>query len=75
MRVLEMQVPDTKVTAPTWPLASVRALGQASSVAPLKKVSAPDAARLVTCEVTSLAPGLVGLHLDLTVMSEPSMAA
>ena len=54
-----MQVPDTKVTAShlaVW--AALRALGQASRVAPLKKVSAPEAARLVTWAVTSSVPAL-----------------
>ena len=57
IRVLEMQVPDTKVMA-SQPaaLAFSRALGQASRVAPLKKASAPLAARLVTWEPTSPAP-------------------
>ena len=69
-----MQVPDTQVIGFQLAAAAlVSASGHASSVPPLKKASAPEAARLVICADTSLAP--VGyLSTATTSMSVPSIA-
>jgi hypothetical protein len=72
--VFEMQVPETQVVA-SQPSASlaVRAVGQASSVPPLKKASAPLAASDVTCVATWSEP--TGYSSTATSsMSVPSMA-
>ena len=73
--VLEMQVPDTKVTSRCQLalVASSRAFGHASRVLPLKNTSASPLARLVTWAATSLAP-VVYVATSATVMSLPSIA-